>query len=182
MEMYYPDNGSDICCAFLPHRSIHSVRHMARELKLKRKNETWSKDLLPQDWTFVMSRVAELGFIKCAEPLGETPENLRDRCLAAGIDCDSIDLAFMGRDEFKVGSYSAEEKEYVKRHFFSQGALRVAYTLGRSPSTMAKYAKMKLRLAKPGLRSRPPFTVLNATFNTPWSPGYINVHPPGDQR
>jgi hypothetical protein len=165
IEMYYPDNGTAVCKAFLPHRTGQSINRAARAIKVSRKKELCSKNLRPRDWDFVMNKVHHLGFFRCAEPLGETPERLRELCDAAGIDCNAIDLAFMGRESFKGGPYSVEEKDYIRRNFYSLGALRIAYKTCRSPKALAQYARLRLGLTKKSGASQPAFTNLEHVIN-----------------
>jgi hypothetical protein len=164
LSMYYPDNGIDLCKAFLPDRSRNSAQIMVKRMGLLRKRGPRSNQISAQEWAFVMDNVERLGFVVCAEKIGDTPDNLRDKCSRKGIDCDAVDLVFNGKD-FRVGDFSEDEIEYITRHFPHQGGVRVALALGRAPKTLINYAKRRL-----GLKTQPPtlfpnFSVTNPVFS-----------------
>jgi hypothetical protein len=157
---YYPDNGIQICCAFLPNRSRNAVALKVKRLGVRKRGSDKPNRIGSQEWNFILQSVANIGFVECAERVADTPDNLRDKCSRRGIDCDAIDRSFNGRD-FIEGPYTAPEIAYLKGNFPSQGGVRVGLKLGRSPKKIINYAKRHLGLKTNGPVLVPPFTVLS---------------------
>ena len=145
LKMYYPDNGLEICDALLADRSTDSVALKVRRLGLCRKGGPRQNRIPEQVWMFIFENVEHLGFVACAEKVGDTPDNLRDKCARKGFDCYAIDLAFNG-GEFRTGSWSQDEIDYITEYFPSEGGVRVAQALGRPPKRVINHAKRKLGL------------------------------------
>lgn len=169
LTMYYPDNGVDLCNALIPERTENAIQVKVKRMKLRRKGGPRSNRISAQEWSFVMNNVEQLGFVECAREIGDTPDNLRDKCSRKGINCDAIDLAMNGK-EFRVGPYSDRENEYIHRFFPSQGGVRVALELGRAPKTVINYAKRHLGLKTQAPIQAPDFSVIAPILSPADSP------------
>jgi hypothetical protein len=169
LKLYYPDNGLDLCSKFLVDRTPESIAMKVRRLGLKRRNGPRSNQISNQERDFIMANVQTLGFVECAKEIGDTPDNLREKCSRKGIDCKAIDRAF-NCGEFKVGEFSDSEISIIKKHFYMEGGVRVAQLLGRSPTPVINFAKRSLKLSTvgPSLERRgyaPPVSVVSPVIH-----------------
>lgn len=159
LYQYYPDNGYDVCLAFMPARDANSIKLKAKRLKIKCKNTRPNK-LSEQELNFITSNVARMGFVACADALHDTPDSLRVKCSKMGIDCAAIDLHFSG-GLYKEGDFSNNEVSYIRDHYGAQGGIRVAQQLGRNPSTVINFASRNLKLSTQRPDYHPKYSVVN---------------------